>query len=166
MRTSVAPRILLALAGASILLAIAWESLAAPGASPKIANVRKIYVDSLWVIGHKHGKVVHVEHGSQKEVQKRIVSAIASSGRFSAVEKEADADAKLEGSAGFIRSEEGGKKFTTGFAELKLVDLRSKEILWVFDYKPKSGAGGKAADRVADQFIESLLADAKSAAGQ
>ena len=69
--------------------------------------------------------------------------------------------AATEAFAGYIRSEKDGKKFTTGFADLRLVDARSQEILWTFEYKPQPGAGGSAAQRVADQVMERLLEDAR-----
>lgn len=131
-------------------------------ANPRLKEVRRIHVGYLTGVGHKRGHLVSVATGSNDEVRKRIIAALVSSGRFAVVEKqaEASADAHLEGDAGFIHSESAGKKHTTGFADLRLVDAKTGEVLWVYEYKPQPGAGGSAAQRVADQFMQALLADA------
>jgi hypothetical protein len=158
MNTRIAGRLLLAIT----VLAIAAGSTAALAQSPRLKEVRKIYVGMLSPMGEKRGRMVVVEHTSPKEVNKRLVAALVSSGRFAVVTTEKDADARLEGTAGYIKSEDNGVKHTTGFAQLKLIDPKSDEILWVFEYKPQAGAGGSAAQRVADQAVEKLVADAKS----
>ena len=130
-------------------------------ANPRLKEVRKIHVGYLSSIGHKRGHLVPVAPGSAGEVKKRITAALVSSGRFSVVSKESEADATLEGDAGYIHSEKDGKKFTTGFADLKLEDRKTHEVLWTFEYKPQPGAGGSAAQRVADQAVQRLLEEAK-----
>jgi curli biogenesis system outer membrane secretion channel CsgG len=160
MRSTTGQRFLWALAA----LAIAAAGSAALAASPRLSEVRKIHFGHFKTIGHnKRGRMVVLAHGSQEDVRKRLTAALVSSGRFSVVAKEEDADARLEGAAGYVHSEDAGTKHTTGFADLKLVDRKTGEILWVFEYQPHAGAGGSAGQRVADQAVENLLAEAKRA---
>lgn len=131
--------------------------------NPKLKGVHKIFVAELQSMAKRHGRLMVAESGSNTEVRDRLIANISSSERFSAVSDESRADTRIEGAAGKVNSVENGKKYTTGFAQLQLIDIKSKEIVWVFEYQPKEGAGGRAADRVADQFIDKLLADAKAA---
>src|SRR5205809_4156416 len=111
MRSRIARRFLLSLA----VFAIAAADSATFAASRRLSEVRKIYVGSFSKIGHdKRGRTVVVAHGSPDEVRKQLTAALVSSGRFSVVAKEAEADARLEGTAGFINTDE----HTSGFAEL------------------------------------------------
>jgi len=98
-----------------------------------------------------------------KEISDQLISRLAASGRFAVVEKESAADAVLKGHAGSTKSEKDGRKFVTGFASLRLTEPKSQEIIWTFEYAKGQAGAARAADRVADQFIEKLLADAKSA---
>jgi hypothetical protein len=120
--------------------------------NPRLQEIRRIYVS------------VTLRHGAAKDVGEQLVARLASSGRFAVVEKSASADAVLNGKAGSTKSEKDGKKFVTGFASLRLTDPKSDEIIWTFEYRKGQGGAARAADRVADQFIEKLLADAATAA--
>jgi hypothetical protein len=135
---------------------IFWVGLlqAQPTASvnPRLHEIHKIYVSNAL----RHGK-------ANKEVGEQLISRLVASGRFAVVEKEAAADAVLKGHAGSTKSEKDGHKFVTGFASLRLTDPQSQEIIWTFEYAKGKGGAAHAADRVADQFIEKLLADARTA---
>jgi hypothetical protein len=120
--------------------------------NPRLHEIRKIYLS------------VTLRHGmASKEVAEQLISRLVASGRFAVVEKEAAADATLKGHAGSTKSEKDGKQYVTGFADLRLTDPKSDEIIWTFEYKKGKGSAARAADRVADQFIEKLLADAQTA---
>src|SRR5437588_71563 len=146
-----------------ILATLFLTSTASARVNPRLKDVHKIYVDQLRNVGTEHGKTVVMAWGSSDEVREALVAALASSARFAAVKEEVKADAEIEGTAGYIKSEKDGKKFTSGFARLELIDIKSKEVLWTFQYERTPGTGGKAADRVANQFIEALLMDAQVA---
>lgn len=133
--------------------------------NPRLKVVKKITVVAmLSSIGHdRGGKIVTMYYKSPDEARDALMAAIVTSGRFAAVNSSDDADAEVVGTAGYIKSEKDGKKYTTGFAHLQLISTKDKEVLWTFDYEREPGAQGKAVDRVANQFIEKLLADAKTA---
>lgn len=135
---------------------VSWAGLlqAQPTASvnPHLHEIRRIYVSSAL----RHSK-------ASKEFGEQLIARLASSGRFAVVDKSSGADAVLGGSAGSTKSEQDGRKFVTGFASLKLTDPKSDEIVWTFTYAKGKGGADRAADRVADQFIEKLLADARTA---
>ena len=152
----------------AILVCVVLTVTAGARVNPRLKDVRKItVVPILGSIGRDHGgKIVSMYYKSPEEVRDKIMAAIVTSGRFAAVERAEDADAEIEGTAGYIKSEKDGKKYTTGFAHLKLVSTKDKEVLWTFDYEREPGVQGRAVDRVANQFIEKLLADAKIADGQ
>src|SRR5262249_55543731 len=95
--------------------------------------------------------------------------------RFSVVERPESADAVLTGIAGVERTYEesvngdqygnlhgnGGTSFS-GLGVLRLVDVRTDETAWVFEYKPGyMFLGGSVSSRVADKTIEKLLKDAR-----
>lgn len=149
----------------SIVLFLLLVAMSAPAAkrrvNPHLKNVHKIYVADFGATGQRRGETVTLAPGSSEKTHTRIVGGLASSGRFSAVADEAHADARLEGSAGRIDSVENGKKYSSGYANLQLVDVKSKEILWAFTYTETEGACCDAAQRVADQLIQKLTEDAQ-----
>lgn len=147
--------------GALLLLSISGE--AQSQVHPRLKDVRTIYVAHMSHVGREHGRIAVMEPMSNNDVRDSLVAHISTSGRFAAVTDERKADAMVDGSAGYKKSERNGKAFTSGFAQLQLVDTKSKEVLWTFEYKRTPGAGGKAADRVASQFVEKLIKDAKAA---
>ncbi len=137
------------------ILVASWAGLlqAQPTASvnPRLQEIRRIHVS------------IGLTHGTGKEFGEQLVSRLAGSGRFVVVEKSGAADANLVGRAGSTKSEKDGQKFVTGFANLRLIDPKTSEIIWTFEYRKGKGDAARAADRVADQFIEKLLADAGTA---
>ena len=130
--------------------------------NPRLKDVHKIHVADLGTTAKQHGKVVTMTEGSNDTMQRRLVGALSSSGRFSAVTDVTRADAVLEGTAGWIDTHEKGKHYTSGFARLQLVSPKSKEVLWVFEYRPTAGACCNAADRVTAQIVWKLVEDAGS----
>src|SRR5260221_1243045 len=121
--------------------------------NPRLQEIRRIYVS------------VSLRHGmASKEVAEQLVSRLVASNRFAVVEKAASADAILHGNAGSTKSERDGQKVVTGFANLRLTAPTSGDAIWNFAYRKGQGGAARAADRVADQFIEKLLADAGTAA--
>jgi len=136
-----------------------WAALlqAQPTASvnPRLQEIRRIYVS----INSRHNTAA-------KEVVEQLTARLVASNRFAVVEKDTSADAILHGTAGSTKSEKNGEKFVTGFANLWLHDRKSDEIIWTFEYRKGKGGAARAADRIADQFIEKLLADAGTAAAR
>ena len=151
---------------ARALLMIAFTLVALPSAArvnPRLKDVHKIYVRSFSAVTNDD---VTLDKGSPENVYRKVVASLVSSGRFAVVKDEAKADAALEGTAGYFKSEKNGETYSNGYAHLELVDSKSKELIWTFDYKRHAAVGGYASDRVATQFIEKLLADAKTADGR
>jgi hypothetical protein len=135
---------------------VSWVGLlqAQPAASvnPRLQEIRRIYIS----VALRHSK-------ASMEIGEQLISRLAASGRFAVVEKSSAADAILHGRAGSTKSEQDGHKYVTGFASLRLTDPKSEEIIWTFEYAKGKGGAPRAVDRVADQFIEKLLADARTA---
>ena len=148
-------------AGALLVIGMALVAVPAPArVNPRLKDVHKISVHPFSESPADHANLAS---GSAEKVHRASLANIVSSSRFVAVKEDAKADAELEGAAGWVNSEKDGKSYASGYAHLELVDLKSKEVIWVFDYKSTPGAGGYASDRVANQFIEKLLDDAKAA---
>lgn len=144
-----------------LLLLVALGAFAAKRrVNPHLKSVHKIYVAEFGTTGQRRGQSVTLAPGSSEKTRTRVVGALASSGRFSAVADEAHADARLEGAAGRVDSTENGKKYSSGYANLQLVDVKSREILWTFTYTETEGACCDAAQRVADQLLQKLSDDA------
>lgn len=130
----------------------------------KLTNVKKIYIGDL---GREEGSDL---------VREKLRLALMKSDRFAVVEKPESADAVLTGVAGVERryhnavstnpatgniSGSGGTSFA-GIGVLRLVDVRSEETIWVFEYK-RGFSLGSASSRVANKTVEKLLKDAKAA---
>jgi hypothetical protein len=148
----------------SILRRVAWFvivlvcSASLLRAEPSSVNLR------LKTIKRLHVGNTGVKEEGGEEVRKKLIARTASSGRFTYVDSLDHADADVLGSAGYKTSYKNGQRFVTGYATLTLLDLKTQEHIWAFEYKKGQSGAKKASDRVADQFLEKLLADAKAAA--
>jgi len=129
----------------------------------KLDNVKKIFLGDL-------GK----EEGADL-VREKIRLRLLKSERFAVVETPEAADAILTGVAGVERSEyssvstnpstgavsgSGGTSYA-GIGILRLVDVKSQETVWTFEYK-RGFLIGSASSRVANKTVEQLLKDAKA----
>jgi len=99
-------------------------------------------------------------------VREKIRNALEVWGRFRPIESTEGADAIVTGVAGFERNPRpvqaspgnisGGGEDYRGLAILRIVDARSRETLWRFEYRRHSGGDRSASSRVAIQFIDDL----------
>ena len=119
----------------AILLA-SWAGLlqaqSTASVNPRLQEIRRIHVS------------IALTHGTGKEIGEQLVSRLAGSGRFVVVAKPGAADALLVGRAGSTKSEKDGQKFVTGFANLRLTDPKSSEIIWTFEYRKGKGGAARA----------------------
>jgi hypothetical protein len=129
-----------------------------------LGSVKRIYIGDL---GREEGSDL---------VREKIRLALMKSDRFRVVEKPESADAILTGVAGVVRRHDstittdrrtgdvsgGGGTSFTGIGVLRLVDVKSDETIWVFEYK-RGFSLGSASSRVANKAVEKLLKDAKTA---
>lgn len=126
----------------------------------RLAGIKKLYIGSLG----------NAEYSDL--VREKIRVRLMKSDRFSVVEKPEDADAILTGVAGIEISHSGsvdttsdgkvqGSSNTTyrGLGVLRLVDAKSQETIWVFEYK-RGFSFGSASSRVANKTVEKLFKDA------
>jgi hypothetical protein len=130
----------------------------------KLASVHKIYIGDL---GNQEGSDI---------VREKIRIGLMKSNRFIIVETSETADAILTGVAGVERREKSsvysdpstgavyGSGGTTlvGVGVLRLVDAKTQETIWVFEYKPGFWLNNPTG-RVANKAVEQLLKDAKAA---
>jgi hypothetical protein len=118
----------------------------------KLANIRKIYIDDL---GKQEGADL---------VREKIRLRLLKSDRFAVVERPEAADAVLSGAAGVVRSDGVaiGNADTSfqGTGVLRLVDVKTEEVVWIFEYKRGFMLAGSVTSRVADQVVDKLLKDA------
>jgi hypothetical protein len=142
----------------AVVLIAAFIGAAFAQNTSKLANIHKIYLDSL---GNEEGSDL---------VREKIRLRLAKSDRFSVVERAESADAVLTGVAGVVRSTvpvstvngsiSGGGTHFSGVGVLRLVDTKTDETIWVYEYKRGFSLTG-ASDRVADKTVEQLLKDSK-----
>jgi hypothetical protein len=142
------------------------ESAAAPVPSinpaANLARIHKIYVDQL-------GK----GEGSEL-LREKIRVGLIKSGRFSVVERPEAADAIMTGAAGGVSQgyhssvstnvvnggiSGGGSTTYSGHGVLRLVDPKTEESVWIFEYKRGLMSGGSVSSRVAEQVVEKLMKD-------
>lgn len=119
---------------------------------PGLVKVKRIYIGDL---GNEEGAGV---------VREKIRLRLAKAVRFSVVEAPQNADAVLTGVAGVERRyySSGGDLQTSyaGMGILRLVDVKTKETIWNFEYKRGRMAWNESASsRVANQVIDKLLKD-------
>lgn len=146
------------------MLSLFVASVAHSQGASKLANIKRIYIGEL---GREEGSDL---------VREKLRVALMKSARFSVVERPEVADAVLTGVAGVERrygssistnpatgttSGGGGTSFA-GLAVLRLVEIRSEETIWFFEYK-RGFSLGSASSRVARKTVEKLLKDAKTA---
>ena len=137
--------------------------LASGQENSKLLNVRRIYIGDL---GREEGSDL---------VREKIRVRLMKSGRFAVVEKPEAADTVLTGVAGVerrytssVNTDSSGNVYGSGGTSysgiglLRLVDPKSEETIWVFEYK-RGFSLGSASSRVANKFVENLLKDAKAA---
>jgi len=117
----------------------------------KLLNVKRIYVADL-------GK----EEGSDI-VKEKIKLLLMKSERFTVVESRENADALLVGAAG-VNSRGAGA--AVGAGVLRLVDPKSEETIWVYEYSRPLMAFGSEANRIAEKTVDKLKGDAKKAEKQ
>ena len=128
----------------------------------KLEGIRRIYIDEL---GREEGSDL---------VREKLRVRLMKSERFVVVERRDLADAILTGVAGVERKYNstvttsatgnvsgGGTTTFSGVGVLRLVDVKSEETIWVFEYK-RGFSLGSASTRVADKTVEQLLKDAKA----
>ena len=123
---------------------------------PALVNIKKIYITELGTD----------EYAGL--IREKIRLRLSKSTRFLVVEVPDHADAILTGVAGVERSYSGsdGNLQTNyaGIGVLRLVDVKTKEPVWIFEYKRGFVApGSSVSSRVADQTIDKLLEDAARA---
>jgi hypothetical protein len=146
----------------ALLLVLLFGVVANAQDAPKLKQITRIYVDRLG------------DEESSDLVREKIKIRIVKSKRFTLVEDVENADAILTGSAGTQRRQVGsissdgkgavsGRENTvyTGVGALRLVLVKSKETVWVYEYKPGFFATRSASSSVADKVVDRLLKDAK-----
>jgi len=128
---------------------------------PSLVNIKKVYIDRL---GNEEGVGL---------VSEKIRLRMMKSMRFSVVEVPEPADAILKGVAGVERSIRGGgyvsegqgsssvKTTYTGFVVLRLVDAKTSETIWSFEYRERCRKS--ASSCVADATVDKLIQDAERA---
>jgi hypothetical protein len=129
----------------------------------RLTEINKVYIGDL---GREEGSDL---------VREKIRVRLMKSARFIVVETQDAADAVLTGVAGVERRHHssvhtdssgnvygsGGTSYA-GIGVLRLVDLKSQETIWLFEYK-RGFRFGSASSRVADKTVDKLLKDAKEA---
>ncbi len=127
-------------------------------AAGDLAEIRKIYLGDF---GTGEGADL---------VREKVRLRLIESGRFIVVEAVEGADAVLTGAAGVTKgyrtnvNASGGSGNTTyhGYGVLRLVDLRTQEPIWFYQYK-RGFSFGSRSSRVAKQIVNKLLKDAAAA---
>lgn len=136
--------------------------------SQKLASITEIYLGEL-------GKGEDVDLFREK-IRLRLMK----SKRFVVVETEEDADATLTGAVGISSNQVssvstnpatgqvtgGGATVYEGSGVVRLIDSKTKETIWIYEYKrgffrPRSASGD-----VAGKIVSSLLKDTKKIEGE
>ncbi len=93
-------------------------------------------------------------------VREKIRKALVEWGRFRPVESVQDADATVMGVAGvetkILSVGDGGGQVSRGVGLLRIVNERTNETLWTFEYRRSTSGDLSASSRVAIQFIDDL----------
>ncbi len=118
---------------------------------PALVNIKKIFITDLG--NQEYAGVV------REKIRLRLMKSI----RFSVVEVPENADAILTGVAGVESSIHGSKgdinTRIAGIGILRLIDVKTKESIWTFEYERGFMLGGSVSSRVADQTVDKLLED-------
>ena len=159
----------------AVLIMTLWALLPAcqttPGVSPqavqdlpRLASVKSIYIEDL---GKE--KDADLIEGSSL-VRDKISTELARSGRFSVVQSPQEADAVLNGLAGFEKWYHGMEGFLgfegdldthyLGVGHFRLVESNTKETIWTHEYeKGLLKPNQSISSRVAEQMVDKLLRD-------
>lgn len=133
----------------------------------RLLEVKKIFVDNF------------ADNENAEEIKEKIKLRLLKTGRFIVVERPENADAILTGIGG-VRSKQYSsittdtatgnisgeqKTIERGFGAFRLVDIKSEETIWVFEYKRglKTFGFNSQAAKVADRTVGQLLEDIKKA---
>jgi hypothetical protein len=133
------------------------SSASPPEIFPGLINVKRIYIANL---GNEDGAGL---------VREKIRLGLVRSQRFEVVEVPDDADAILTGVAGVERRYTGSQgnlqTHYSGLGVLRIVELKTRQTIWTFEYKRGFGGPLSVSSRVANQLVNKLLTDAANAAG-
>lgn len=141
---------------------------------------RKKDIETLKFIGLANVKVIFLgDFGNQDGsdfIREKVRKSLIESPRFKVVENRMNADAVLTGVAGVdkshnqsVRTDSYGNMQVNnydsyaGVGMLRLVDIKTDSVIWSFEYHRKSILNVGASNMVADQIIDQLLNDTKSA---
>lgn len=129
----------------------------------KLAGIKKIYLSEL-------GK------GEDADlVREKIRLRLMKSERFTMVETEEESDAVLTGAVGIFSNQVssvstnpttgqvsgGGATVYEGSGVVRLIDSKSKETIWIYEYKRGFFRPRSASSDVAGKIVSSLLKDIK-----
>jgi hypothetical protein len=120
----------------------------APDATNRLSAVKSMYID---VLGSDDGAGL---------VREKIRARLAASGVVKVVETREKADAVLTGTAGVETSQYKGTTDYAGYGILRLVDVKTDEAIWSYEYRRGFMLGGSVSSRVANQAVDQLLKDA------
>ncbi len=143
------------------------KAFAADQPNLELAGIHKIYIDQL---GSEQGADL---------VREKIRLRLIKSARFQVVEAPEEADAVLTGVAGVERrrfssissdsagrvSGVGGTSYA-GLGVLRLIVGKTKQTIWIYEYKRGLSLTLSASSRVAEKTVTQLLKDAKAASEQ
>lgn len=144
-----------------------------PADNRKLINVEKIYLDL-----HKLSESEKNE--DTDKIREKIRQRLIKSKRFIVVDSLEQADAILSGTIGLYKHDLGPESVDTqgvirtrspkssiydsddiylGYGDVKLVDSKTREMIWSYEYKP--AIFGNPLDSVAKNVVNHLLDDAK-----
>lgn len=120
----------------------------APDAANRLAAVKFIYID---VLGSDDGAGL-----VREKIRARLAVCVA----VKVVETREKADAVLTGTAGVETSQSRGTTDYAGYGILRLVEVKTDETIWSYEYKRGFMLAGSVSSRVANQVVDHLLKDA------
>ena len=113
-----------------------------PEQGARLPRVKRLYLGDL---GQDHGSAI---------VREKIRARLMASQRFDIVEERQRADAVLTGAAGLMRH---GARHYRGLGIFRIVENRTGETIWSYEYKRGLMFGGSVSSRMADQVVGQLL---------
>ena len=90
----------------------------------------------------------------------KMRARLAACGVVTVVETRGKADAVLTGTAGVEKSQDRGTTDYAGYGILRLVEVKTDETIWSYEYKRGFMLAGSVSSRVANQVVDQLLKDA------
>jgi hypothetical protein len=120
----------------------------APDASNRLAAVKSIYID---VFGSDSGSDL---------VREKIRARLAASRAVKVVETPEKAEAVLKGTAGVETGMVKGTTDYAGYGIFRIVEVKTEETIWSYEYKRGFMLTGSVSSRVANQVVDQLLKDA------